>query len=324
MSKFKIVLCVFAFLFPALIFCEDIRVQITDTSELSKDKNAVAQLGYNEAAAVFLDKDTRFLRGIEIELTAPQYWLSHHGALAIVIYTSPNKTPVKGNMELVAKQIRTDIIANRIQTVYQIPVRKNHGLRNTPYATVLSTVLPSELPLIVRIMPIAKEIPDEVQNIRFQLNMRPILSEEGAVKINVRYPANLQNKPWTMLVDDKIIESPNEEQLLREGEHYLMLISGDYRNESRRFVIERGKNIELNITLQDLTPLIFFEAPDNARIFLDNTRLSQTTVPRPVEPGQHEIKIQVSDYTIIKSVYIQKGRTYRIAFTVDLAVLEED
>lgn len=313
------------FLFLAnVIFGEDIRVNIVDTTELSRDKNAILQLGYNDAAAVFLDRDTRFLRGIELELTAPQLWLSHHGSLAVVLYTSPNKTPSKGSIELVAKQIRTDVLANRIQTVYQIPVRKNHNLRNTPYAAVLPSVLPSELPLIVRIMPISKEISDEVQNMRFQLNIRPVLSDEGAVKINVRYPSNLMNKPYTVLVDDKIVEAPNDEQLLREGEHFLMLISSDYRNESRRFVIERGKNIELNITLQDLTPLIFFEAPDSARIFLDNTRISQITTPRPVEPGNHEIKVQLSDYTIIKSIYIQKGHTYRIAFTVDLAVQEED
>jgi hypothetical protein len=308
------------------LFGEDIRVAITDIAEVSKDKSAgiVIPLGYNDSAAVTLDRDVRFVRGIELELTAPQIWLAHQGSLAAVLYTSPNKNPAKGTMELEASRLRMDVLAARIQTVYQIPVRKNHNLRNIPYATVLPVVLPAEFPLVLRIMPVVKEISEDVQNMRFQLTVRPIVSDEGSVRVNVRYPPNLQNKPYTMLVDDRVIEHPQEELLFREGEHRLMLISNDYRNESRRFVIERGKNIELNITLQDLTPLLIFEAPDNARIFLDNVRLTQTSVPKAVEPGHHEVKVQVSDYTIIKSVYVQRGGTYRISFTVDLVVQEED
>lgn len=308
------------------VFAEDIRLHIADTIEVSKDKTAggALQLGFSDSAAIFLDRDTRFLRGVELEITAPQLWLAHHGSLAVALYAAPSKNPVKGNMELEARQLRTDVLANRIQTVYQIPVRKNHQFRNSPYTTLLSPALPSEFPLILRIMPLVKEVGDEVENMRFQVNVKPVLSDEGAARVNIKYPPNLQNKPWTMFIDDKIVEPTQDELVFREGSHHLLLISNDYRNESRRFMVERGKTIELNINLQDLTPFLIFEAPDNARIFLDNARVSQVNVPRPVEAGTHEVKVLVSDYTIIKTVFVQKGKTYRISFTVDLSVLEED
>jgi len=103
-----------------------------------------------------------------------------------------------------------------------------------------------------------------------------------------------------------------------------MPVSGDYRNESRRFIPERGKTRELNIALQDLTPLLVFETPGNAKVFVDGVRLNNAAVPRTVETGTREVKIRVSDYTMIKTVFVRRGKTYRIAFKVDTDVAGED
>jgi hypothetical protein len=306
---------------------EEIKVNIADIIELSKDKaqGAPIQLAYDDAALVSLDLDTRFFKGVELELSAPQLWLNSQGSLAILIYSKPEKLPGKGVQEISVTQLRMDTLANKIQTVYQIPIKQNHNLRNTPYVSVLSNIVsPQDFPVIFRIMPIVRDIGEDLQNLRFHLTVKPILTDEGAVKINVRYPPALPNKPYTALIDDKVSEHPEDEHLLKEGPHHLMVISNDYRNESRRFILERGKAIDINITLQDLTPLILFETPDNAKIFLDNVRFAASVTPKPIEPGPHEVKIQVSDYTIIKSMYARKGKTYRIAFTVDLDVSEED
>ncbi|MDR2481536.1 MAG: PEGA domain-containing protein [Spirochaetaceae bacterium] len=314
------------FLFSGRALGENIRVNIIDTIEISKERPSGAsnQIGYNDSVMILMDRDTRFLRGIEIELTAPQLWLAYNGSLAVSLYALHGRNSAKGHVDLDARQIRMDVMANRIQTVYQIPLRKDSNLRNTPYSAVLPEMLSGEFPVLLRIMPIIKDVAEDVQNMKFHLNVKPIFNSEGSARINIHYPVNLQNKPYTMLIDDIIIENPNEEQLLKEGSHHLILISDFYRNESRRFVIERGKTVELNINMQDLTPIILFEAPNNARIFLDNVRFTNTASPKPVETGPHEIKIQLSDYTIIKSVYIQKGKTYRISFTVDIIVQEEE
>jgi hypothetical protein len=318
--------CVSLTFSPSALFAENIRVNIAETLELTKEKTSggVLQLGAGDSAAVFLDNDTRFFRGIEVELTAPQLWLANHGSLAMAIYTAPSKLPVRGTQEFTAVQLRADVIAARIQSVYQIPVRKNHNLRSSAYAAVTPETLPGEFPVIIRLMPLVKDLSEEVQNMKFQLNIRPLLSDEGSARINIRFPPKLQNKPFTMLIDDKLIENPQGEHIFREGEHHLMLISNDYRNESRRFLVERGKTVELNIALQDVTPLLIFEAPDNSRLFLDNIRVTSAQAPKPVEAGVHEVKLIMSDYTIIKTIFVQKGKTYRVAFTFDLSVVEEE
>jgi hypothetical protein len=321
-------LIIFLCAFCAAAGAEEIRVSVSEIIEVSKDRpqGTQAQLSYDDAVFITLDRDTRFLRGVELELSAPQAWLNNQGALAVVIYAGSAKPPVRGAaQELSVTRLKMEALSNKIQTIYQIPIRLNHNLKATPYASVLSNdVLPGDFPLIFRLMPIIRGIGEEIQNMRFQLTVKPLLSDEGAVKINIRYPPALQNKPYTTLIDDKVIEHPEEEHILKEGEHYLMLISNDYRNESRRFILERGKTVDLNITLQDLTPLILFETPDNARIFLDNQRFTPSLTPKAIEPGPHEVKIQVSDYTIIKSINVRKGKTYRIAYIVDLDVSEED
>lgn len=173
-------------------------------------------------------------------------------------------------------------------------------------------------------MPIGKGLDEEFESMRFTLTVRPILSDEGAVRIIPRYPGNLQNRPFTLLIDDVVIERPQEERLLREGEHTLVVLSNDYRNENRVFVVERGKIIDLTINLQDPTPLIIFEAPGNARIYFDNRLIDPLSGPIPATPGIHEVLFQLADYAIIKSLTVQKGKTYRVAMAVDVTISESD
>jgi hypothetical protein len=223
------------------------------------------------------------------------------------------------------RRIAFEPLPNKLQTVYQIPVRASHGLRTTPYASVpAGLTLPASFPILFRLMPVIKGMSEELQTMFFQLTVKPVLSDEGAVKFSPRFPGQLRGKPFTVLIDDVLIENPAEERLLKEGEHHLVVLSDDYRNESRRFVVERAKMLDLIIELKDPTPLIIFEGPENARVFLDNTPVLRKREPIPVEPGMHEAKFQVGDYTIIKTLSIERGKTYRVAMAVDINVQESE
>jgi hypothetical protein len=112
--------------------------------------------------------------------------------------------------------------------------------------------------------------------------------------------------------------------MLREGEHHLVVLSEDYRNESRRFMVERAKTIDLIIELQDPTPLIIFESPENALIFLNNNPVSRDSGPLPVEPGTYEARFQIGDYTITKTINVQRGKTYKVAVSVGIDIDESD
>jgi hypothetical protein len=305
---------------------ENFRALIAGNLEISLNNPAGVSLPlfYNNSVFITLDTDIRFFRGVEIDITAPQTWLPYRGSLAMVIYTDLDRIYLPGVADIEGRQIIFEPLPGKIQNIYQIPLASAHGLRSSPYSSLTAPVAPSSFPLLFRLMPISKGFSEDFEAMRFQLSVKPILSNEGAVRIRPRYPENLPGKPFTILIDDTVIDNPGEELLLREGEHSLIVLSDDYRNESRRFLVERAKNTELIIELKDPTPLISFEAPENAKVFLDNLPITNILSPRAVEPGHHEVKFQISDYMIIKNIVIQKGKTYRIALSIDINVWENE
>jgi hypothetical protein len=292
---------------------------------VEKPEGTSVNMSFNSSALISLENDTRFLRGVELELSAPQAWLAYRGSLAMMIYNEFNRLPVTGVNDLDGKRITYEPLPDKIKTVYQIPLRPSHGLRSGPYASVIPGITdPAKFPVLFRLMPIIKGISDELENMRFVFNARPILSDEGAVKLIPRYPEQLRGRPFTVLIDDILVENHAEEILLKEGEHHLVVLSDEYRNESRRFMIEKAKILDLTINLQDPTPLIIFEGPENARIYLNNNPILRENSPVPVEPGIYEAKFHVGDYTITKTITVQRGKTYRVTLAVGIDVEENE
>jgi len=323
-----VVVCIiylFVFAFPAA--AESFRTLLEGTLELSADRpeGSSVSLAYNGSALISLGRGARFLRGIEIELSAPQSWLSQRGSLAMLVYAGLDRLPSPGTNELEGRRIAFDSLPNKIKIIYQIPIRRSHGLRTTPYATVPADVtLPASFPLLFKLMPIVKGLSEEIEHMQFTLTARPILADEGAVRLNFRYPEQLKDKPFVVLIDDAVVNNTAEEQLLKEGEHHLVILSENYRNENRRFVVEKAKRLDITINLQDPTPLIIFEAPENARIFLNNHPVVRENGPIPVDPGVYEAKFQVGDYTITKNITVQRGKTYRVALAVGIDIEENE
>jgi hypothetical protein len=281
--------------------------------------------GINSSVLITLGAEARFLRGIEFEITAPQSWLQYRGAVVMVLYNNISGQTSTGIADITGTQIALDPLPPRLQIIYQLPVRQSHGLRTTTSVTAVQAVaLPSTFPIVFRLMPVIKGLSSELENMTFTFTAKPILSDEGAVRIIPRYPAQLRNRPFTVLIDDNVISDISDQIVLREGEHHLVILSDDYRNESRRFIVERAKVIDLTVELQDPTPILIFESPQNAVIFLNNSRISRNNEPVMVEPGVHEVRFQVGDYTITQTINVQKGKTYRVALAVDLTVQEED
>ncbi|GMO46821.1 MAG: hypothetical protein Ta2G_02120 [Termitinemataceae bacterium] len=314
------------FLFTVFAYGENIRVLIKDSISISSNniEGITVPISYNDAAVITLLGDTRFIKGIELELTAPQLWLPNQGTLAVGIYGDLDPISARGNVDLRCRLLKGEPLPAKIQTVYQIPLRQNHGLRSTPYVSVLQdVVVPQTFPVLFRISPLVKETPGDVEHMRFMLNVKPIFSNEGIVRVRLNPPDDKQFGPVAVLVDNKIIENPSLDTFLSEGEHFLTILSTDYRTENRRFIVERSKVLDISITLHDLSPMIIFEAPSRSLIYIDGNLVSNTYAPISIFPGTHEVKIQISDYAIVKTLNIQKGKTYRVSFTVDLDVVEE-
>jgi len=327
MPRVKLSLAIFLlFSFYSRLQAESFRTIVNGSVEVSTGQtDTVVPIGINGAVIINLGDDTRFLKGVEIELTAPQSWLPYRGSLVMIMYNKINPQTADGLADIDGSRIAFEPLPSRLRIIYHVPIRQYHGLRATTSVTIPTNIIQSaSFPIIFRLMQISKGLPDDFEKITFNLTARPILSDEGAVKIIPRYPSQLRNKPFTVLIDDSVVPNISDQVFLREGEHHLVVVSEDYRNESRRFVVEKGKVIDLTIELQDPSPIIVFEAPQNAQIYLNNNLIPRGRESVTVNPGQHEVKIHVSDYTITRTLNIQRGKTYRVSLAVDLNVQEED
>jgi len=322
---FVFVTCVY--LSPVPAWAESFRALVAGSVDLSSSnpEGSTVSLGSNGSVLINLGRDTRFLRGIELELTAPQSWLAYRGSLAMLVYADLDHQPVKGTNDLEGRRVVFDPLPNKVKAIYQLPIRSPHGMRTSPYSVVIpDTVLPSSFPVLVRLMAIIKGLSEELENMSFTLTAKPIFTDEGAVKISYHYPQQLRGRQFTVLIDDVVIENLAEERLLKEGEHHLVVLSEDYRNESRRFMVERTKTTDLVIDLQDPTPLISFESPGNTLIFLNNNPVSRDSGPIPVDPGTHEARFHIGDYILTKLIKVQRGKTYKVAVSVGIDINEND
>jgi len=304
---------------------ESFRTIVGQGIEVSSERPAGSStsMGINSSIFINLDGEARFLRGIELEITAPQAWLAYRGSIAMAAYNNVHPQTASGIADMDGSGIAFEPLPAKLQIIYQIPTRQSHGLRTTPYVTVPTGVIqPSTFPILFRLSPVIKGLTDELENITFNMTVRPILSDEGAVRIIPRYPPDLGNRPITVLINDNVINNISEQIFLREGEHHLLILSEDFRNENRRFVVERARILDLVIELHDPSPILMFEAPQNANVFLDNVPVTMSREPIRTEPGQHEVRFEIGDYTVIRTLNIQRGKTYRVALEVDLTVNE--
>jgi len=308
-------------------YSESFRAEVQGNIEVSHTRSAetAVSISIDGSVLINIDTDIRFIRGVELEITAPQSWLPYRGALVMMMFNSLNLKSAEGITDFEGRRIAFEPLPSRLRIVYQIPIRAQHGLRTTTSVTVPTGVIaPDTFPILFRLIPIEKGFPAAFELLKFNVTARPIISNEGAVKLIPRFPPQLRNRPFTVLIDDNVITNISEEILLRDGEHHLVIRSDDYRNESRRFLVERAKVIDLIIELQDPTPVIIFEGPQNSVIYLNNTLVADVREPILIDPGSHEVKFQVGDYTIVRTLNIQRGKTYRVALEVGLTVHEDE
>lgn len=317
-------LCLLSILNP--LGAETFRTTLKGSVEISplKPEGKSLTLTYIDAVLVTLSPESAFLRGIEIELKVPQVYLKYRSSVGMSLYNGLKEIQKPGVVDFQLERLAFEIIPAKLQAVYHIPLRQGHGLKTSPYVTVPTGIVqPQTFPLLIRLMPLIKGLSEEVETMEFGLTIRPIIADEGALRLRIRTPDSKKDKPFTVLIDDTVIQDFSKEQILKSGEHHLSIISEDYRSESRTFIIERARTLDVSIDLRDTTPILQFEAPDNTKVYLDDDLINNLRQLKTVEPGVHTVRFQVGDYSVVKQLTIEKGKTYKVVLTVDVSVNEE-
>jgi hypothetical protein len=305
---------------------EELRAIIAGNAALAPESPEGTRLamGVNEAVTVSIPKDSPFIQGFEIELKLPAAAISAPGGFVFELWYRIDPAPERNRYGYRGERILTRPLPARAGVVIQIPVRKDHYLKQGPYAILIPAVVePKDFPFLFRLVPIAKGYSAEVEASQLQVRIKPLLTDEGALGLRLRYPEDMgEPAPVLVTVDDHKVD-PGSLIFLKAGNHRLLVSSERYRDENRSFAIEQGRVLELPVELQDTSPVVVLEAPDSASITLDGQKLDHVASPQmKVEAGDHTVTCKIGDYTITRKFTASRDRTYRLVLMIDLQIQE--
>jgi hypothetical protein len=304
---------------------EELRAIIGGIAVLSADKpeGSSLSIGSDEAVAVLMPKDSPFIQGFEMSIRSPKAAIAAPGGYAYELWRGIAPDPDLKRVSYRGERIIMQSLPARAGYAIQVPTRGDHSLKSGPYAALVPIIVAQrDFPFVLRLVPISKGLPPAAEAAKFQVQVRPILTDFGALSLKLRYPDD--GAPVSVAVDDQRID-PSGPVMLKSGSHKLTVSSEAYRDESRGFAIEQGKTLELLIELKDTKPMLSIEAPDSAIVSLDGTRVDHVNKPTmAVDPGEHVAACRLGDYSLTRRFTAQRGKTYRLVLAVELNVEEEE
>ena len=309
---------------PALLCAESFRVR-TMTTLVVPDNDVEPQtteIGYNDAVGILFPEETLFLRALEIEVRIPREILRYQNSMAYGLYRSVQPAPRSGTIDYRGIPEIYQPLPSRLSFVLQIPLVRDHKLKSGPYATVLERIYnPKDGPVVFRLQPVMKGLPPTIEDMRFQLRVKPLLTEEGAVTLSLKHPGD-ESKPVRILINEEPVNMDKNIHILGPGNHHLSVVSEHYRNEMRMFTIESARITAVEIVLKDTMPTLFLVAPENTTILLNDNVVQNTQEPLLVEPGSYTIIFKIGDYEVVRKITAEKGKDYTVSMHIDINVSE--
>ncbi len=320
-------------------FGEPFRVAKLHIINIIQDVNfeAEAELGLNDALAIYLPQDRDFIEGLEIAMTIPEETALWRDSCACYVYENINPLPSKEQIDFSGNKIFFGILPGKLSWIIQVPFKQDNNLKTNQYTTKLDKIpnLNNNF-VFLRLQQIMKGIPDSVMESKISMKIKPIFSNQGKLVLNITEEAKsyqtteenpqeeAQKKEilYSIYIDDKPVEYKEKGILLDTGVHNLSIISENYRTEVRTVRIEEAKISTLDISLKGIEPTIIITAPEGAAIYIDENLCTELGKEFLITEGEHKIKCTIGDYEIVRSITVIKGKTYKVNLAVDLEINE--
>lgn len=317
------------FVCSSFLCAESFRTRKTHLAAISAPMQAQTptqkcSLGFNDVLAVTLPpKESRlFLQGVELEIKVPSEMLTFRHCIAYSFYKNITGEPTADTIDYDGDCVFIETVPPRLSMVLQIPLSNTHEIEKSPYATIMeSEVIPEDNLIFLRLQPIMKGLPDNVELITFDVTVKPILSNQGLLDLKIRYP-EAEQKGVSVFIDEQPVTDYTSPLILTEGIHYLALTSENYRSEVRTFTIEKAQTTHLELALLDSSPAIVISAPENAAVYLNDEPITVSKEPIIVKSGEYTVKFVVGDYEVSKTISVVNGKTYNVSLTVDVQLSE--
>ncbi len=321
--KYLGVISIVLFLAASLCFGESFRVRkVVSTKVSTQQRSQKVQMGYNDALCIALPKDLLFIEGVEVEIKIPQVLLEYRGSVAYALYEGVTPQPEDGVIDYDGKRVFVEGMPPRLSVVLQIPITDEHSIESSPYATILPVYTLSEQNhVFLRFQPVMKGLPLNIEDLIFDITIKPLLNNNGLFDLQVEYPTDSTNTEFSLYINEEQVAFTGKPLLLPAGMHHLSIVSEHFRNEVRTFSVNPAEKTKVSVALIDIAPTMNIIAPENAIVYLNDAQ-TETNKTFIVEPGDYSVRIVVGDYEIIKNVTAVLGKSYEVSLLVDVLVTE--
>ena len=304
---------------------------VTLTEEPGFEKSVT--IGINDSIAVFLPekKDSSrfdFLEGLEVKVSIPKSVSDWRDSVALSLYDGVSPKPSASQIDYSGTRIFIQPLPSKMSWIVQIPLYRETGLKDSSYTTKVNVIPDVQKGFaFLRFMPVMKGVPEETLNANLTVTIKPCLRNKGRLSLNFERNSESENTPVDILLDDQLVESQFKGKtysvLVNPGLHSVNVQSNEFRSEVRSCMVEQAKITQEKFTFKSLKPLLSVSAPDNAEIFLDGQKLTETGKEFEVSEGEHSLKFILGSYEVLRNITAEKGKTYSANLNIDLQILED-
>lgn len=283
------------------------------------------QVSVNDSIAVMLPGDTTFIQGIEINIKIPKVVAEWRDSVAWSLYSSISPKPESGIIDYSGTRVETGTF-DSLSLNLLVPVEKNNTIKKDAYSRLSEFIANKRDGFVfLRFQLVMKGVSEDLLNARLSVSAKPILIDKGLISVKASGPEGKAADPFSVFVDGKQVDTDTvtgKGLIADTGDHSISIVSSSYRNEVRTVTVEQAKTTEVNLTFRDIKPLIRLAAPENTRIFFDDSEYRAPVEPFHTTQGDHTVKFIIGDYEIVRSVTVSNGRSYNIAISLDAQVNE--
>ena len=284
-------------------------------------------IALDEMAALYLEADTRFLRGLRLELLLSNPLKQHFDSFGLAIYSRVAPEPKKGVLSYRGERVFFQPLPYQNRVQISLPLVQGAEEEAEGSFRLQAPLAREDFPILVEVLPLMKGIPDAVAETKFFLTVRPVVARRGLLLVSLHYPPGAEAEPLDLYLDERELAAAELQSLkagleLPSGLHRLRTASPAFREVNSSFTVEPGKSSLLEVQLERLATLLTVEAPQGAEVFLDGEKLTALK-GLSIEEGAHQLRVKILDSSVSKKFTAQQGRHYHISCVFDIIVNED-
>jgi hypothetical protein len=310
-------------LFPLLGSAEELRIELGAIHRITSSQDTIeTSINLREYMAVELEAN-EFIKGLEIKVEVPDKILNYRNSFLLTIHSRirPEPNPERKGYRAVRRYKQPFPQGKRLFIALPIATRERWAPKG-PGINLVSSPLPAEeFPIFIGIKPVMKGIPIDVSKTTYPITITPVTIEQGKLVLSSA-PAELQEEA-ELYLDGSSVAASEREFYLSPGVHELRITSPATQPYTRTVVVEKGKTTRQSIELEPAASRISFEAPKDARVYLDGEEIRDHRQAIETEPGEHLVLVRLGDYTMSKKITVRKGENYQVSLFFDI-LIEKD